>query len=185
MKITLTSVRLSFPALFEPKAGPDGGAPKYSAAFIIEPGSKNAKALKDACAAVANEKWGAKAAGTMKELYAKDKVCYKENEKANSSGDVYAGFEGMHFVNTSNKARPTVVDADKSPLTAQDGKPYGGCYVNAIIDIWPQDNGYGKRVNATLMGVQFVKDGDAFVGGTPASPDDFDVVAGADAEDLA
>ncbi len=57
---------------------------------------------------------------------------------------------------------------------AADGKPYSGCYVNGIVDIWAQDNGFGRRLNATLKGVQFVKDGDAFSGGTAVSADAFD-----------
>jgi hypothetical protein len=39
------------------------------------------------------------------------------------------------------------------------------------------DNNYGKRINATLLGVQFYRDGDSFVGGGVASVDDFDVVS--------
>ena len=62
------------------------------------------------------------------------------------------------------------------------GRPYAGCYVNAVLEFWAQDNKFGKRVNATLMGVQFFRDGDAFSGGGAASDDDFDdVTSGADA----
>ena len=81
---------------------------------------------------------------------------------------------------TRAQGRPLVIDADKSPLTEQDGKPYSGCYVNASIELWAQDNNYGKRVNASLSGVQFFRDGDAFAGGRAADVDDFDdVTAGA------
>ena len=39
--------------------------------------------------------------------------------------------------------------------------------------------------NATLGGVQFLRDGDAFAGGGVAAPDDFDDISeGADASDL-
>lgn len=185
MKVVLTNVRLSFPHLFTPQAGTDGGEPKYNATFIVEPGSANAKALATAVNAVAKEKWADKATATLATLRKTDKVCYREDEKVNQSGDVYAGFEGMHWVSASDKTRPTVIDRDKSPLTAADGRPYGGCYVNVILDVWPQDNGYGKRVNASLKGVQFVKNGDAFSGGAPASADEFDVVeAPEEADDL-
>lgn len=185
MKVTLSNVRLSFPHLFVPQASTTGeGEPKYNANFIIEPGSKNAKLLEDAVQAVAKEKWGAKAEATLSALRKGDKVCYRTEEKTSQSGDVYAGFEGAHWVSASDKVRPTVIDRDKSPLTAADGKPYGGCYVNAILDIWPQDNAFGKRVNASLKGVQFVKDGDAFSGGGAASVDEFDTLDEAEADDL-
>jgi len=173
MKVKLNKVRLAFPTLFEPKAVNGEGEPRFSAAFPIEPGSANAKALAAAMAAVAKDKWGEKAPAILKELKAKGRVCYKETPLS-KDGEVYDGFEDMHTVNASNKARPLVIDRDKAPLTAADGKPYGGCYVNASLELWAQDNGFGKRINATLKGVQFAEDGDAFGGGAPASPDDFD-----------
>ena len=176
MKVVLNSVRLSFPHLFTPQAGTDGGEPKYNCTAIVEPGSPNARALAKAVEAVAKEKWADKANATLATLRKTDKVCYREEPKANQSGDVYSGFEDMHWVSASDKTRPTVVDRDKSPLTAADGRPYGGCYVNLILDVWAQDNSYGKRVNCSLKGVQFVKNGDAFSGGAPASADEFDVV---------
>ena len=99
---------------------------------------------------------------------------------------MYDGFEGMHTFNATNKVRPLVIDSNKTPLTAADGKPYAGCYVDVIVEFWAQDNSYGKRVNATLSGVQFRADGDAFSGGRPASTDEFDDLAqGTEAEALA
>lgn len=38
MKVKLQKVRISFPALFEAKTGAGEGEPRYSAAFVIEPG---------------------------------------------------------------------------------------------------------------------------------------------------
>lgn len=184
MKVKLQNVRLAFPSLFEAKTVGGEGEPRFSAAFVIEPGTENAKALKSALDAVAKEKWKDKAAGVLKELRSKGRVCYRE-EPLSKDGEVYDGFEGMHSLNASNKARPLILDRDKSQLTAQDGRPYAGCYVNVVLDVWAQDNNFGKRINATLSGVQFVRDGDAFGGGRPASADEFDeVVGGEDAEDL-
>lgn len=173
MKVSLKKVRLAFPNLFEPKSIADS-EPRYSAAFPITPGSDNAKALAAAVASVAREKWGAKADGILKELKSKGKVGYKESPLSNGEGVVYDGFEDMHSLNASNKARPLVIDRDKSPLTVSDGKPYAGCFVNVQVEAWAQDNQYGKRVNFTLKGVQFDSDGDAFGGGAPASADEFD-----------
>lgn len=54
-----------------------------------------------------------------------------------------------------------------------------------MLEFWAQDNKFGKRVNATLMGVQFFRDGDAFSGGGAASDDDFDdVTSGAESGDF-
>ena len=181
MKVKLVNARLSFPALFEAKAGNLGEEPRFSAAFPIIPGSENAKALDAALTAVAKDKWGVKAEAILTELKAMRRVAYKESALS-KDGVVYDGYEGMFTVSANSKVRPLVLDRDKSPLVAADGKPYAGCYVDVSIELWAQDNSYGKRINATLSGVQFRADGDAFSGGRPASPEDFDNIAdGADA----
>lgn len=185
MKVKVSNVRLAFPALFDAKTVGGEGDPRFSAAFVIEPGTENAKTLKAAVEAVAKEKWKDKAQGVLKELRSKGRIGYRE-EPLSKDGEVYDGFEDMHSLNASNKARPLIIDRDKTPLTAQDGKPYAGCYVNATLDCWAMDNNFGKRVNFTLTGVQFVRDGDSFGGGSRASEDDFDDLAdGAEAGDLA
>ena len=185
MKVNLKKVRIAFPALFEAKTVNGEGEPRFSAAFVIDPSSENAKALAAALKETAVAKWGAKAEGILSELKKKGRVCYVEGPKTNGNGEVYDGFEDMHSLNASNKARPLVLDRDKSPLTAADGRPYGGCYVNAVVELWAQDNNFGKRINATLKGVQFDKDGDAFGGGAPASPDDFEDLGVDEEESLA
>ena len=182
MKIKLEGVRLAFPNLFEPRAfGEDGSDPAYGASFIFPKDHPGVKIINDAIEAMAKEKWEAKATETLKQLRAADRVCLHDGDLKPD----YMGFPGNFFVATRNKARPLVIDRDKSPLTAADGKPYAGCYVNATLDVWSMMNKYGKRINATLSGVQFVKDGDAFTGAPPATPDDFeDLAEGADAESL-
>ena len=174
MKVKLANVRLAFPALFEAKTVNGEGAPAYGASFLIEPTDKaNIAAINNAVDAVAAEKWGAKAASHLVLMRKTDKVALHDGDlKAQ-----YAGFAGMMFVSSRSAARPLVLDKDKSPLTAQDGKPYGGCYVNATVELWAQDNKYGKRVNAQLLGVQFFADGDSFGGGAVGSADDFDDLA--------
>lgn len=181
MKIKLTNVRLAFPALFEAKTVNGEGEPAFSAAFLIEPDDKQVTSIRQAMEAVGKEKWGAKWATVKKELDTKDRWALHDGD---AKAD-YAGFAGMLFVSARSKTRPLVIDADKAVLAAQDGKPYAGCYVNASVELWAQDNNYGKRVNASLRGVQFLKDGDAFAGGGAASEDEFDdVAAGATADDL-
>jgi hypothetical protein len=36
---------------------------------------------------------------------------------------------------------------------------YAGCIINILIRPWAQDNKHGKKINANLVGVQFVRDG--------------------------
>jgi hypothetical protein len=181
MKLTIRNARLAFPAIFEAKAVNAGDKPAFSASLIIGKNDPQVKAIEAAIEQAAADKFGPKAAAMLKTLRAGDKTCLHNGDTKAQ----YAGFEGNLFVSARNPSRPLVVNRDKTPVTQQDGVVYGGCYVNALLEIWAQDNAYGKRVNATLMGIQFVKDGEAFGGGGVATEDDFDDLAMDEAEDLA
>lgn len=169
MIVKLNNVRLAFPNLFSPQSF-EGGNPKFTASFILPKNHPACKELEKAMAEVAEAKWGSKAKATLEQLKKSDRVCFRDG----SDKSQYAGFEGNMYVAASNDARPLVMDRDKTELSQADGKPYAGCYVNTSVELWAQDNKFGKRINASLRGVQFLKDGDAFAGGAPASPDEFD-----------
>jgi hypothetical protein len=174
MKARLNNVRIAFANIFEAKSVQGEGDPRYSAAFIINPKSADVAAIEAAIEATAKEKWKDKAPAILKKLKEEKRVAFQRAPRVNGDGEVYPGFEGMFSLNAGNKSRPLVIDRDKTPLTAADGKPYSGCYVDASVEFWAQDNQYGKRINATLRGVQFRADGDSFGGGAPASTDEFD-----------
>ena len=170
MKIKLFDVRLAFPVLHEAKAVNGEGEPRFSATFLLPPDHKDAAILKAAIIEIATDKWNEKAGEILKQLQAKDRLCLHKGE----SKPEYDGFAGMLYVQSSSKNRPMVMDRDKTPLVQADGRPYAGCYVNAVLELWAQDNNYGKRINAQLKGVQFVRDGDAFGAGAPLSDEEFD-----------
>ena len=86
-----------------------------------------------------------------------DKICLKDGA---TKDDIYGS--GVFFINSSSDDRPQVVDRGKHPVAEEDDIIYAGCYVNAILNLWFQDNQWGRRVNASLEAVQFVKDGDRF-----------------------
>jgi hypothetical protein len=54
-------------------------------------------------------------------------------------------------------------------VSEKDGVLYAGSYVLAHISLWTQDNEYGQKINANLLGLQFLRDGDAFASGPPPS----------------
>ncbi len=87
MKVLIKDVRGAFLSLFEAKTVGGEGDPRYSGAFVVEPGSTNAKALAAALVAVAKEKWAAKAEGVLKDLKGKGRVCYRE-EPLSKDGEV-------------------------------------------------------------------------------------------------
>lgn len=185
MKIQLNNVRLAFAnTVFTKEAFPGEPEDKaeYSVVSLLGPDHPQLPEIEAALLTVAKEKWGAKGQAVYDELKKKDKLALHDGD---TKADV-AGHAGNFFVRANNKVRPTVVDRDRSILAESDGRIYSGCIANVIVEFWAQDNGYGKRVNASLKGVQFVRDGDSFGGGTPpAGVDDFAVIEGADAGDLA
>lgn len=158
--IKLPRVRLSFPSLFttESFAGKDTG--KYGATFILD---------KEKHAAVI-EAIKAETARLMQDMKVKlpaSKVALKDGDE---SGKDY--LEGFYTIKATTKRRPTVLDSDRTPLVESDNRLYAGCYVNAIITLWAQNNSYGKRINCSLEGVQFCADGEPLAGGA-VTADDF------------
>jgi hypothetical protein len=176
MKIRLENVRLAFPNLFEAKAAKAGQKAKYSAAFIFPKDHPAVSIVKEAMTQVAKAKWGDKWETVYAALRAADKLAVHDGDVKSE----YAGYAGNLFVNASNEVRPLILGGGpdgKAPLSAEDGKPYSGCYVNALIEIWAQQHAeHGKRINASLMGVQFARDGERLSGGATAAADDFDAI---------
>ena len=185
MKIRLIDVRLAFPSIWKATAPQGGGEAAFSASFLFPPSHKNVQAevepkvwkpttLDKVFAEVANEKWGAKGPAMLKALISGDKIC-RHNGDAKSD---YEGFEGNLYISARSKVRPRTLDNLKNEITESDGLLLSGYYVDAILDIWAQENSFGKRINAQLKGVQFRRKGDVFSGGgAPASDDDFDEIA--------
>ena len=169
MEIKLKNVRLSFPDLFVARPFKAGDPPKFKATFLVPKDSPLVKEIEAAILAVAKEKWPKDHAKVLASVRGNaNRFCFQDGDTK-----TYDGYEGMMAFSAINKARPTVIDRDREPLTEGDGKPYAGCYVNAIVDIFAYDDS-GNGISASLGGVQFVKDGEAFAGGRPASADAFD-----------
>jgi len=160
-KFKVKNARLSYPSLFQTASFSGESTGKYEATFILDK-QEHADII---------EKLQAEVKRLQTELNKKlpaDKICLKDGDDLDD--DAYAG---KMTIKVSTKKRPMVVDRDKTPLIEEDNKPYAGCYVNGIFSLWAQDNGFGKRVNGQLIGVQFYADGTPF-GDGGASADDFD-----------
>jgi len=180
MKIKLTNVRLSFPDLFEAEAFKPGDQPKFKATFLIPKNSPLVKDIERAAVDALNAKFPGKGELIRKQIAGNNNKCCIQD------GDLteYDGYAGHIAVSAKSAVRPLVIDADKSPLSEQDGVIYAGCFVNASIEFFAYDQ-QGRGLSASLRGVQFFRDGDAFTGGGAADVDDFDdVTAGAEVGDL-
>lgn len=166
--LIIKNVRLAFPHLFKPSSFSDGSAPRYSALFIFGENDPQVEAVRAAIDKVGQAKWGKDWPRLKEDFTRRDRTPLRDgNGKAQ-----YDGFAGRFYLSASRAASagaPKVFDIDKAELTEIAGRPYAGCYVDAAVDIWAQDNQYGKRINATLSAVRFVADGDAF--GAPPVPD--------------
>ena len=184
MKVKLANVRLSFPDLFTAVQFQGQGPFSYKAQFLVKPGSPEDKAINAAIEQVAKAKWNAKAPAILKAVAGNSqKFCYTDGDLKEYDG--YAGMWALAASRNQDKGRPLIVDQDKTPLQLGDGKPYAGCYVNASVEFWAQDNNYGKTVRCTLLGLQFLRDGDSFGGGAAPSEDDFEDLAVGAEDDLA
>lgn len=184
----IKNVRLSFPTLFEPKEFKLGdGKPRWSATFLVEPGSDADKAIRNAINEAAKEEWPKDWEKKLKAIEGqKNQFCYLDGNTKS-----FDGYEGMWALSSHRSAKtkngantpPLIVDKDpKKVLTDKDGKPYAGCFVNAKVSIYAQ-SGENPGVRCSFTVVQFAKDGDAFASSKP-SADDLDDLSTEDEEDI-
>jgi len=178
-KIHLKMVRLSYPHLFTPKIMKGSNKAKYSADLILD--------KKEHASTIAKiEKTIDRVALDFFKKAVKIKDDKKPLHDGNEKDDKDGYGDDVMFITAKNDKPPIVVDQDPSvALTAISGKPYGGCYVNAVIRIYAYaaGEGYTAGVSASLEAVQFAKDGPAFGAGPVDAEKEFSKVEGDSAED--
>lgn len=190
-KIMLKGLTMAFPALAEPQSFGEG-EPAYGAKFPIAPNSEHQKLIEDAMLAEAKETWKDKGESVLAMLVEDGKVAFvKKVYRSKKTGEPYEGFEGAHYLSTRNaKTQPTVFNQYGEPVTGKgdiERQAYSGAVVNASVEVWAQDNKWGRRINCTLRGVMLTGEGKNFGGSAaPASADEFAGMAQAkaDAEDV-
>ncbi len=167
-QIWLKRARLSFPALVVAKESVPGATPKFSADFIVEPDAVEWGELSQLIQNIAVEKWGDQAT-TILGMINNDKRqrCYGQgSEKVKAAdGTVYAGYEGKMYIGGNNASQPQLIgsDAQALPPTANLNELFnGGNYVSAILNIWAQDNQFGKAIRGNLVAVQYIEKGESF-----------------------
>jgi hypothetical protein len=164
--IRLTNVRLSYPQLFVAKPPEEGKEPVFSASFLLDK-----KLHKDLIAQIEKATERVALDAFKKKVKLNRTPLRDGNEKSDKEG---YGDEVM-FIGARNAKRPVVVDRDRTPLAADDTKPYAGCYVNATVRLFAYDHKTGgKGVSATLRAVQFVKDGESFGAGPVNAEEEFE-----------
>ena len=177
--IYLSNVRVSFPQLVEPKKTTNEKGEvrtAWSADFILPPDSQQYKQVMQQYMTLASEKWKERAQTIMQMIQADRKSrCYGNGaEKVNKTTLLpYDGYEGNAYVSAISNRQPQMIQPNGQPVDASNSMAYqaiargvyGGCYVNAAIRLWLQENTHGRVVRCDLVAIQFSKDGDAFGGG--------------------
>jgi hypothetical protein len=166
----------SYPHLAEPKAGEDGGEPKFSIMHLLgkESHSGIIDLMREACKRIMAEK---------KIKVASDKLFLKDGDKYYEDKEEC---KGMYVVSARESTRPTLRDAAGNKLDPKTDMDeikqmfYGGCKVSILINPWVQDNKYGKRINANLRSVRFMEDGTPFGEGRIDDDDAWDDVEPSD-----
>lgn len=195
-EVRLKDVRLSFAHLFEPQPGifdkrtGKTSEPRWGANFLIPKNGAHGIAELAKIQAAAKEakraKWGDEKNWPKLKP---ERLCLRDGDLED-----YDGYDGHYYLSSGRQTKtkdgaenppPALVDRDKSRLEKKSGKLYSGCFVNAIVRIWAQDDPtYGKRINCSLEAVQFARHGDAF-GARPVDPDEaFDDITEEFASDI-
>lgn len=187
IRFVALNVRLSHPDLFTPaeykgksRFGCTGVMPKAGAKLLCQQeGDNKGKTFTpdQALEMVAKESFGAKWQQKLAGIKGNAQKCCIRDGAAKGFPEDWL----IALYRQEDQGRPAVVDGRKNPLAAADGVLYAGCYVNLSFDLYTAEDG----IHGGLVACQFVKDGEAFGGGGPATADDFEAIAeGADADDL-
>ena len=188
MKVQIKDARLFFARnVFVPSKPRTAGADaklKYQLEAAIEPGSENHRLIKAALLSEANAKTAGKGVEKLKQIAAAGNlwVLRDGDLRVDVEGNARPEYKGKLIVSAKNEVRPLILGGGpdgRAPLTAEDGKLYSGCYVNAIIDVQIGDKPKWQAY-AYLLGVQFTRDGERTGGGSVAVADDFEAIPGAD-----
>lgn len=179
MNIITPEAILSYPALFEPKEGMNGGEAKYSATLVFPKGT-DLKELRAAAEAAGREKFGAKYNDMVKAN--KLKMPFRDDVE----GTNYP--EGTIRISAKDKSKPGIVSRYAGP----DGKPkpvtdpaemYPGCRVRASVRAFAYDTNGNKGVSFGLGNIQRLGEGER-LDGRKAASDEFESYEPAEASDL-
>lgn len=196
-KFQLVNVRAVFPKYFKGQEQPfqGKGDPYYSGTFLLElADTKQIELVKAMIKEAAFKKYGEKADAMLKVFAAKDKLPVHDGD-IKADKPYGAAYKGKLYVSARNNARTNppipVFDNVVDPTTgrarviespADPRAPYSGCYVNVFLNFFTYNQGGGEGIGASVLGVQFHKDGERLAGGVMTSADDYEAVPDASVE---
>ncbi len=173
--IRIDNVRLSYPHVDKKHAQNEGDTPAFSATGLA--GKKSHKEAKDLMVMVRDE--------ILKEnklsKIASDKFFVRDGDDKSDK----EGYEGHWTISAREANRPRLRDADGNKIDDPEDAAeifYPGCYVSMLVRPWFQKNKHGTRVNAGLVALRFMRDGEP-LGNSRISDEDVDEAWGDDDDD--
>ena len=153
--ILIKDARVSFPHLFK-RPTIQGQEGKCGCVLMLEP-ERHAGTIQK----VQKEMEELRKSALKNQKVPSDKRCLRDGDDKGR-----AEYEGYVVLSDNSRTRPYVIDFDGRTQieNEEDCHIYAGCYVNAKIRLWAQDNKYGKRLNAELVSIQFLRDGEPLDG---------------------
>lgn len=179
--LRVDGVRLSYPHLDKPYAGPndEGKQAKYGVVGML-PKSTHMDAKNLIKEAIED----------MQRTY-KAEVAKARWFLQNGDDSGKESYKGFFTISTRESNPPICRDRRGNVLTPdQIAKMfYGGCWANLFIRPWYQDGvkvgkGYGQRMNCGIIAVQFVRDDEPFGEGRINDDDVFDNIEGESGDGL-
>lgn len=173
--IRIDNVRLSYPHVDKKHAQNEGDTPAFSATGLAN--KKTHKEAKDLLVMVRDE--------ILKEnklqKIASDKFFVRDGDDKSDK----EGYEGHWTISAREAKRPALRDGEGNRVEDPDDAAeifYAGCVVSMVVRPWFQKNKHGTRVNAGLVSLRFMKDGDP-LGNSRISDDEIDDIYGDDSGD--
>jgi hypothetical protein len=161
--IVLTNVRISYAKLFKP----DTKFGNYGLVALMEKGDEqgeaNLKKVRGAMNKAAKKEWP-----TNTPKLKPAKLCLQDGD--DEDDEAYQNHWGLRASN--GDAVPIVNRAKQLVKPGQPQAPYSGCFCDVAVEIWAQDNDFGKRINAKLKSVRFHGEGEALTADRPVNPDE-------------
>ena len=190
--IYFSNVRLSFPHIAQPQEQVNEvtGAKRisYNGELIMPLDHPGLAQFMARYSELALNAWKENAPVVMQMILTDRKLrCFgRGEEKINKKTfKPYDGYPGMAYVTVGRDTPPQLIQDNGQPIDPANSmayqqlarKMYGGCYVNAAVKPWVQQNKHGNGIRCDLVALQFAKDGEAFGEGAADASGMFGAVA--------
>lgn len=176
--IVLIKCRLQAPHLYEPYTDKYGKT-QYSAILRIATADvKDIQAVEAGKEAACVRKFGADAPKKLKKINANPNCCLLREPDDDDS------YKFMKVTRRPADGMPRLLDRSKNVVPQSAGLFVSGAVCYALVQFWAYDN-QSTGVGATLLGLQWVEEGEAFGGAPVARDDDFEMLDDKGGEDAA